>query len=58
MKINWEQVFIQSPANGGIYFGDHLPEYKWRFPRDTWLTRRLREVQEKEKKDADGSTLK
>jgi hypothetical protein len=49
-KINWQQVFIQSRANGAVYLGDILPENKWQFPRDTWLSRRLKEVKEREEK--------
>jgi hypothetical protein len=37
----WQLVFSQSKVNGAIYAGDKLPGYKWTWPKDTYLQRRL-----------------
>jgi hypothetical protein len=56
-SYNWRLIFESQREYGGVYLGDHLPQCKWRFPRDTWLTRRLKEVKEKEKQDV-GTSIK
>ena len=40
----WQTVFVQSKANGAHYKGEHLPGYKWDWPKDTYLQRRLRQI--------------
>jgi hypothetical protein len=38
----WQRVFAQSKVNGAFYDGEELPGYKWSWPTDTYLQRRLR----------------
>lgn len=38
----WQQVFLQSKANGATYNGEELPGRNWEWPKDTYLQRRLR----------------
>jgi hypothetical protein len=38
----WQLVFSQSKVNGALYGGEELPGYKWEWPKDTYLQRRLR----------------
>jgi hypothetical protein len=38
----WQLVFSQSKVNGAFYDGEELPGYKWEWPKDTYLQRRLR----------------
>jgi hypothetical protein len=38
----WQLVFAQSKVNGALYSGEELPGYKWEWPKDTYLQRRLR----------------
>jgi hypothetical protein len=38
----WQRVFAQSRVNGAVYDGDELPGYKWNWPKNTYLQRRLR----------------
>jgi hypothetical protein len=38
----WQLVFSQSKVNGALYSGEELPGYKWEWPKDTYLQRRLK----------------
>ena len=40
----WQLVFNQSKVNGAEYFGDHLPNNNWDWPKDTFLQKRLNEL--------------
>ncbi|MGH7810937.1 MAG: hypothetical protein ACREP5_11730, partial [Candidatus Binatia bacterium] len=37
----WESIFFQSPANGGRYDEDELPQVNWEWPKKTWFQGRL-----------------
>ena len=37
----WQLIFLQSKANGAAYRGDLLERHSWRWPRNTYLQRRL-----------------
>ena len=38
-------VFEQAKVNGAEYRGDELPESRWQWPSETWMRRRLAELQ-------------
>jgi hypothetical protein len=38
---SWEAIFLQSPANYGIYDEEDLPHLLWEWPKQTWLQDRL-----------------
>jgi hypothetical protein len=40
----WQLIFLQSKINGAAYRGDKLPQYKWAWPKETWLQNRLGHV--------------
>ena len=40
----WQLVFTQSKVNGAAYEGEQLPGTNWKWPKDTFLQRRLREM--------------
>ncbi|HXG53626.1 MAG TPA: hypothetical protein VNN77_19670 [candidate division Zixibacteria bacterium] len=40
----WQLVFSQSKVNGAPYYGEQLPGRNWNWPTDTFLQRRLREI--------------
>ena len=40
----WQLVFAQSKVNGAHYLGEQLPGSHWKWPEDTFLQRRLRQV--------------
>ncbi|MGH7844041.1 MAG: hypothetical protein ACREQW_02555 [Candidatus Binatia bacterium] len=40
----WQRIFLQSKINGATYRGDKLPQYKWVWPKGTWLQNRLGQV--------------
>ncbi len=49
-RAKWLLVFSQSRHYGGVYSGEHLPSYRWKWPtKDTWLQKRLAEVRERER---------
>lgn len=29
---SWQLIFLQSKVNGGRYYGDDLPAYRWEWP--------------------------
>jgi len=37
----WQLVFLQSKVNGASYSGEELPGRNWKWPKDTYLQRRL-----------------
>ena len=37
----WQEVFLQSKANGASYYGEALPGQVWSWPKNTYLQRRL-----------------
>ncbi|MGH7928922.1 MAG: hypothetical protein ACREQV_14130 [Candidatus Binatia bacterium] len=43
----WQLVFNQSRVNGAEYFGDHLPNNTWDWPKDTFLQNRLNELKKR-----------
>lgn len=47
----WQQIFLQSKANGAPYHGDQLPAWEWKWPKDTFLQRRLRELRRERRAD-------
>lgn len=40
----WQQIFLQSKANGAPYYGDLLPGRDWNWPKDSYLKRRLKRL--------------
>jgi hypothetical protein len=40
----WQLIFLWSKVNGAAYRGDKLPQYKWAWPKRTWLQNRLVQV--------------
>jgi hypothetical protein len=42
--MNWQTIFQLSRVNGGLYLGDALPQQNWKWPRNTWLKQRLRDL--------------
>jgi hypothetical protein len=42
--MNWQTIFQQSKVNGAPYLGDALPHQNWKWPKNTWLQRRLRDL--------------
>jgi hypothetical protein len=50
--MNWREIFSQSKVNGALYLGDFLPQQNWKWPKNTWLKQRLKELRE-ESKDSD-----
>ncbi len=40
-------IFEIARVNGGEYRGEHLPSNQWKFPKGTWLQRRLEELRDK-----------
>jgi hypothetical protein len=41
----WQRIFLQSRVNGAPYGEDQQLNFKWRWPEDTYLQRRLRQLQ-------------
>ena len=39
----WQLVFLQSRANGCLYDVEDLPHANWRWPKNTWFQKRLRQ---------------
>ena len=44
----YQLILSQSRTYGGVYTGDQLPAHRRIWPRETWLSKRLREIKEKE----------
>jgi hypothetical protein len=42
--MNWQTIFQQSKVNCAPYLGDALPLQNWKWPKNTWLQRRLRDL--------------
>jgi hypothetical protein len=42
--MNWQTIFQLSRVNGGLYLGDVLPQQNWKWPKNTWLKQRLRDL--------------
>jgi hypothetical protein len=38
----WQWIFLLSKVNGAEYDGDKLPAYRWNWPTNTYLQRRLK----------------
>lgn len=47
--MNWQTIFQLSKVNGGMYLGDTLPQQNWKWPKNTWLKQRLRDLRKQEK---------
>lgn len=37
----WQQIMLQSEANGGFYDVEALPHFNWQWPKNTWFQERL-----------------
>jgi len=37
----WQRIFLQSKVNGAPYREEQQNDFKWRWPEDTYLKRRL-----------------
>jgi hypothetical protein len=46
--MNWEMIFKLSKVNGAMYLGDALPAQNWKWPKNTWLQERLRDLRREE----------
>jgi hypothetical protein len=40
----WQLVFLHSKVNGAPYEGENLAGHSWKWPKDTFLQRRLKEI--------------
>lgn len=47
--MNWQTIFQQSKVNGALYLGDALPHQNWKWPKNTWLQQRLRDLRLEER---------
>jgi hypothetical protein len=47
--MNWRTIFQQSKVNGALYLGDALPHQNWKWPKNTWLQQRLRDLRLQER---------
>jgi hypothetical protein len=46
--MKWEMIFKLSKVNGALYLGDTLPPQNWKWPKNTWLQERLRDLRREE----------
>lgn len=53
----WQQIFELAHCNSREYQGDKLPTYKWDWPKNGFLTRRMAEVKAREARDAKAQTV-
>jgi hypothetical protein len=37
----WQQILLQSKANGCFYYDEKLPQQNWEWPKNTWFQERL-----------------
>ena len=37
----WQNILLQSKANGCLYRGEDLPQGNWEWPKNTWFQERL-----------------
>jgi hypothetical protein len=49
--MNWEMIFKLSKVNGALYLGETLPAQNWKWPKNTWLQERLRDLRREEQLD-------
>lgn len=49
--MNWEMIFKLSKVNGALYLGETLPPQNWKWPKNTWLQERLRDLRREEQLD-------
>ena len=47
--MNWQTIFKLSKVNGAMYLGDMLPQQNWKWPKNTWLQQRLRDLRLEER---------
>jgi hypothetical protein len=47
--MNWQTIFQLSKVNGALYLGDALPQQNWKWPKNTWLQKRLRDLRLEER---------
>lgn len=40
----WQSIFLQSKANGAMYNGEQTLGFKWEWPKNTFLQRRLEQL--------------
>jgi hypothetical protein len=43
----WQQIFEQSKVNGAVYNGELLPRGTWEWPKNTYLSQRMKNRQAK-----------
>jgi hypothetical protein len=48
----WQRIYLMSKIISHTYHGDKLPTYKWDWPKNGFLTRRMAEVKAREAQDA------
>ncbi len=46
--MDWQMIFKLSKVNGALYLGDALPPQMWKWPKNTWLQERLRDLRREE----------
>lgn len=46
--MDLQNIFQLSKVNGALYYGDALPQQNWKWPKNTWLQQRLRELRTEE----------
>jgi AraC-like DNA-binding protein len=49
--MNWQQIFQQSPVNGGVYNGEELVQRVFKPATNTWFQKRLDHVRAELKKE-------
>ncbi len=37
----WQLIFLQSKANGCLYYGEDLPQINWEWPKNTWFQEQM-----------------
>jgi hypothetical protein len=47
--MSWQTIFQLSKVNGAMYLGDTLPPQNWKWPKNTWLQQRLRDLRLEER---------
>lgn len=44
IAMDWQMIFQLSKVNGALYLGEALPAQNWKWPKNTWLQERLRDL--------------
>ena len=47
----WQRIFLESKANGAPYSEEQLLEFRWSWPKNTYLQRRLEYIRKHRSSD-------